>query len=37
MAPKRKSGLDLVIAGGGPAGMMEGLLFARDGCKVHVL
>ena len=37
MAPKRKSGLDLVIAGGGPAGMMAGLLFARAGCKVHVL
>jgi 2-polyprenyl-6-methoxyphenol hydroxylase-like FAD-dependent oxidoreductase len=31
------SGLDLVIAGGGPAGMMAGLLFARAGCKVQVL
>ncbi|HEX6783327.1 MAG TPA: FAD-dependent oxidoreductase [Sphingomicrobium sp.] len=29
--------LDLVIAGGGPAGMMAGLLFARAGCKVQVL
>lgn len=31
------SGLDLVIAGGGPAGVMAGLLFARAGCKVEVL
>ena len=29
--------LDLVIAGGGPAGIMAGLLFARAGCKVQVL
>src|SRR5438067_659487 len=29
--------LDLVIAGGGPAGMMAGLLFARAGCRVRVL
>jgi 2-polyprenyl-6-methoxyphenol hydroxylase-like FAD-dependent oxidoreductase len=28
---------DLIIAGGGPAGMMAGLLFARAGCKVVVL
>jgi 2-polyprenyl-6-methoxyphenol hydroxylase-like FAD-dependent oxidoreductase len=28
---------DLLIAGGGPAGMMAGLLFARAGCKVRVL
>src|SRR6476659_11008306 len=28
---------DLVIAGGGPAGMMAGLLFARAGCRVNVL
>jgi 2-polyprenyl-6-methoxyphenol hydroxylase-like FAD-dependent oxidoreductase len=28
---------DLVVAGGGPAGMMVGLLFARAGCKVLVL
>ena len=28
---------DLIVAGGGPAGMMAGLLFARAGCKVLVL
>ena len=32
-----KEGLDLVIAGGGPAGVMAGLLFARAGCNVQVL
>jgi 2-polyprenyl-6-methoxyphenol hydroxylase-like FAD-dependent oxidoreductase len=37
MAPKENSGLDLVVAGGGPAGVMAGLLFARAGCKVQVL
>jgi 2-polyprenyl-6-methoxyphenol hydroxylase-like FAD-dependent oxidoreductase len=31
------SELELVIAGGGPAGMMAGLLFARAGCRVQVL
>ena len=31
------SELDLVIAGGGPAGVMAGLLFARAGCNVVVL
>ena len=31
------SDLDLVVAGGGPAGMMAGLLFARAGCRVQVL
>jgi 2-polyprenyl-6-methoxyphenol hydroxylase-like FAD-dependent oxidoreductase len=31
------SDADLVIAGGGPAGMMAGLLFARAGCNVRVL
>ena len=30
-------GLDLIIVGGGPAGVMAGLLFARAGCKVRVL
>jgi len=37
MAPKGNSALDLVIVGGGPAGVMAGLLFARAGCKVQVL
>ena len=31
------SELDLIVAGGGPAGMMTGLLFARAGCTVQVL
>src|SRR3954465_7692271 len=31
------SELDLVICGGGPAGMIAGVLFARAGCKVMVL
>jgi len=28
--------LDLIVVGGGPAGMMTGLLFARAGCRVQV-
>ena len=28
---------ELIVAGGGPAGMMAGLLFARAGCRVRVL
>jgi len=31
------SDLDLIIVGGGPAGMMAGLLFARAGCNVQIL
>jgi len=37
MAATDSDALDLVIAGGGPAGMMAGLLFARAGCRVEVL
>ena len=37
MTPSEGSDLDLVIVGGGPAGIMAGLLFARAGCSVQVL
>jgi len=31
------SDADLIIVGGGPAGVMSGLLFARAGCRVRIL
>jgi 2-polyprenyl-6-methoxyphenol hydroxylase-like FAD-dependent oxidoreductase len=31
------SDVDLIVVGGGPAGMMAGFLFARAGCRVKVL
>ena len=31
------SDADLIIVGGGPAGVMAGLLFSRAGCKVRIL
>jgi 2-polyprenyl-6-methoxyphenol hydroxylase-like FAD-dependent oxidoreductase len=37
MAPQVNKPLDLIVVGGGPAGMMAGLLFARAGCQVQVL
>lgn len=35
--PKESAQLDLIVAGGGPAGILAGLLFARAGCSVLVL
>jgi 2-polyprenyl-6-methoxyphenol hydroxylase-like FAD-dependent oxidoreductase len=32
-----ESPADLIVVGGGPAGMLSGLLFARAGCRVRVL
>jgi 2-polyprenyl-6-methoxyphenol hydroxylase-like FAD-dependent oxidoreductase len=37
MAAKRDVDYDLIVVGGGPAGMMAGLLFARAGCDALVL
>jgi 2-polyprenyl-6-methoxyphenol hydroxylase-like FAD-dependent oxidoreductase len=37
MGDAMTSDLDLIVVGGGPAGMMAGLLFARAGCRVQVL
>lgn len=34
---KFKTDIDCVVAGGGPAGMMAGLLLARQGVRVAVL
>ena len=36
-SPGQESVHDLIVVGGGPAGVMAGLLFARAGCDVLVL
>jgi len=37
MTPKARTDHDLIVVGGGPAGVMAGLLFARAGCDVKIL
>ena len=36
MPSNEASDFDLIVVGGGPAGMMAGLLFARAGCQVQI-
>jgi 2-polyprenyl-6-methoxyphenol hydroxylase-like FAD-dependent oxidoreductase len=36
MPSNEASEFDLIVVGGGPAGMMAGLLFARAGCQVQI-
>ncbi|HUP67791.1 MAG TPA: FAD-dependent oxidoreductase [Sphingomicrobium sp.] len=37
MTPDARTDHDLIVVGGGPAGMMAGMLFARAGCDVLVI